>query len=339
MQHLLDNFMTYESQLVRINGVQFEAGTFGTGSAGNINIHQGQSQMICRNHWGALTGYTTDPVNLYDVVGFTIPYNAERQIAPRELSDIIPHVPGHVIKATAGTGGIIDPQGDVFVIEGENQTFTITPNDGYEIEDVLVDGASVGKVETYTFDNVEAPHTISVTFFTELDVVAKPVFSPAGGPYYNVIDVVISCETEGAEIFYTTNGIEPTQSDTKYTEPITLDAGNHTLKAKAFKTDFLPSETATETYIIILSINEKDLYKLISVYPNPTTGELRITNYELRITDIEVFDIYGRKQRHVSRVTRHDCHEIIDISGLSAGIYFVKIKTDAGEVVKKVVKQ
>ncbi|MDR2971083.1 MAG: T9SS type A sorting domain-containing protein, partial [Bacteroidales bacterium] len=75
----------------------------------------------------------------------------------------------------------------------------------------------------------------------------------------------------------------------------------------------------------------------VEVFPNPTTGELRVTSYELQVTSIEVFDIYGRAvSTHYSLLTTYYS---IDISLFPAGIYFVKITTDAGMVVKKVVKE
>ena len=70
----------------------------------------------------------------------------------------------YTITATAGEGGSITPNGDVSVKEGASQTFAITANNGYEIADVLVDGNSVGAVETYTFDEVKTNHTITVSF-------------------------------------------------------------------------------------------------------------------------------------------------------------------------------
>ena len=70
----------------------------------------------------------------------------------------------YTITATAGKGGSITPNGDVSVKEGASQTFAITADNGYEIADVLVDGNSVGAVETYTFDEVKANHTITVSF-------------------------------------------------------------------------------------------------------------------------------------------------------------------------------
>ncbi len=50
------------------------------------------------------------------------------------------------------------------VIAGADQSFTITPDSGYQVADVLVDGASVGAVTSYTFNNVMANHTIAASF-------------------------------------------------------------------------------------------------------------------------------------------------------------------------------
>ena len=69
-----------------------------------------------------------------------------------------------IIIATAGDNGRITPTGDVAVPKGESKTFTITPDSGYHIKDVLVDGKSVGAVSTYTFENVVDNHTIHATF-------------------------------------------------------------------------------------------------------------------------------------------------------------------------------
>ena len=81
--------------------------------------------------------------------------------------------PSHTITATAGDGGSIDPEGQVAVDWDEDQAFTITPDDCYEIDDVRVDGQSVGPVATYTFYNVQENHTIYATFsFLVLEITA-----------------------------------------------------------------------------------------------------------------------------------------------------------------------
>jgi hypothetical protein len=77
----------------------------------------------------------------------------------------------------------------------------------------------------------------------------------------------------------------------------------------------------------------------VQVYPNPTTGELRVTSYELQVTSIEVFDVFGRKHEWAKgRMGEWANGVVMDISDLLAGIYFVKVVTEAGEVVKKVIK-
>ena len=70
----------------------------------------------------------------------------------------------YTITAAAGEGGSITPAGEVSVKEGASQTFTITASEGYAIADVLVDGQSVGAVDSYTFENVTANHTIAALF-------------------------------------------------------------------------------------------------------------------------------------------------------------------------------
>ena len=72
--------------------------------------------------------------------------------------------PVYTIKATAGIHGSITPSGDVDVLHGGSQTFTIAANRGYAISNVKVDGVSIGAVKSYTFENVTGNHTIEVTF-------------------------------------------------------------------------------------------------------------------------------------------------------------------------------
>lgn len=73
-------------------------------------------------------------------------------------------VPYHTILATAGAGGSFNTGTYVFVPVGESAGFTIIPDKGYAIADVLVDGKSVGAVSSYIFTDVRADHTISATF-------------------------------------------------------------------------------------------------------------------------------------------------------------------------------
>lgn len=99
------------------------------------------------------------------------------EITPKNVT-----VESYDITATAGEGGTITAEGladgKVSVTEGESATFTITANDGYEVSDVKVDGTSVGKRTSYTFENVTAAHTIEATFAFANYTAANPFEFP-----------------------------------------------------------------------------------------------------------------------------------------------------------------
>ena len=89
----------------------------------------------------------------------------------------------YTIKATAGTGGSISPSGNVSVREGRDQTFTITPDKGYAVSNVKIDGRSIGVVKSYTFENVKRAHTIEVSFTRANEFIDVP----AGSYYYDAV--------------------------------------------------------------------------------------------------------------------------------------------------------
>ena len=70
----------------------------------------------------------------------------------------------YIITAAAGANGSISPSGSVEVKEGADQTFTITADEGYEIENLKVDGSDVSAASSYTFNNVTEVHSIEATF-------------------------------------------------------------------------------------------------------------------------------------------------------------------------------
>ena len=75
----------------------------------------------------------------------------------------------YLIQAEAGSHGAITPEGEVMVEMGEDITFTITPDSGYKISDVIVDGESIGAEESYTFKSVKEAHTIEAIFEKKSD--------------------------------------------------------------------------------------------------------------------------------------------------------------------------
>jgi len=86
----------------------------------------------------------------------------------------------YTITASAGSHGSISPSGNVTVNQGSDKSFTITPDSGYSIDDVLVDGSSVGAVSSYIFSNVNENHTISATFKSS-DIISASIdsYSPS----------------------------------------------------------------------------------------------------------------------------------------------------------------
>ena len=95
--------------------------------------------------------------------------------------------PEYVISVTAGKGGSVSPKGRVTVKEGESVTFTITPDEGYEIREIKVDGQSVGAVESYTFSDVRSDHTV-YAIFQAVQSTPEPTPSPASEPSPEVTD-------------------------------------------------------------------------------------------------------------------------------------------------------
>ena len=112
----------------------------------------------------------------------------------------------YTIKATAGAGGSISPTGSVSVREGRDQTFTITPDKGYAVSNVKIDGKSIGAVKSYTFENVRRTHTIEVIFM-------KANGNPQTGVF---VDVATGSYYEDAVDWAVENGITKGTDDTHF---------------------------------------------------------------------------------------------------------------------------
>ncbi|MBO4876345.1 MAG: T9SS type A sorting domain-containing protein, partial [Bacteroidales bacterium] len=141
------------------------------------------------------TAVTLDANNQYTINNITT--NQNINVTFNQLT--------YTITASAGNGGTITP-GTTTVNCGESQAYTITPNEGYMISDVTVDGQSVGSVSSYSFTNVTADHTISVTFVEIPD---------------NHIVVVVNADTEGGTVNPT--GSQSIEQGSDFTFTVTPD--------------------------------------------------------------------------------------------------------------------
>ena len=136
-----------------------EGGTITPNGVANVKKYSDQKYTIKANEGyfiqsvkidnvdkGKLESYTFERVTTNHTIAVTF--------APKELA----------ISASAGTGGSISPSGTVKVKYGEDKTFTIAPNEGYDIQSVTVDGQNKGKITSYTFEDVKEAHSISASF-------------------------------------------------------------------------------------------------------------------------------------------------------------------------------
>lgn len=112
--------------------------------------------------------YTPTNPNYAPVTGTIVVYPVS--------TGIVIYSPCYTIKASAGANGSISPAGWCSVVENGSQTFTFTPDKGYTVAKVLVDGKSVGAVKSYTFKNVTKDHTIEVIFMKSNGNPATGVF-------------------------------------------------------------------------------------------------------------------------------------------------------------------
>ena len=154
------------------------------GPGGTIDP-EGQVGVDC----GEDQAFTIAPDDCYEIEDVVVDGQSVGPVAEHTFYDVQENHTIHAtfsllgpytITATAGPGGTIDPSGEVAVDCGDDQAFTIIPDDCHDIEDVVVDGQSVGPVVEYTFYDVQENHTIHATFVVALTRVVVATAGPGG---------------------------------------------------------------------------------------------------------------------------------------------------------------
>jgi len=164
---------------------------------------------------------------------------------------------------------------------------------------------------------LNVPTTITVG----VPVTLSATVEPSNATNQDIIWSIEDAGTTGAEI---TGNILTTYADGNFIILATIIDGTRGNFTKTFG------------FSSVLGIADFTLSQ-ITIYPNPTTGKVQITSDGLQIDDIEIFDIYSRKLLSFEPLVSPET--TIDIAHFSAGVYFVKIHTKSGEVVRKVVKE
>jgi hypothetical protein len=251
------------------------------------------------------TGYKISSVTVDGTsVGAVASYTFTNITTNHTISASFVTAPTYTITATAGTGGTISPSGSVAVNEGANRTFTITPNSGYKISSVTVDGTSVGAVTSYTFTNVVANHTIAASF------VAVPTYTISasagtGGTISPSGNVTVN---EGAN---QTFSVTPNAGYT--ISSVTVDGASVGAVASYTFTNVLANHTIAATF-------EESSCDLLSLFGAPTANPLPSIN-----TNYSYVHILGNHAA-ITNITRFT----INWDLANRGLYEFSINTNNG---------
>ena len=247
----------------------------------------------------------------------------------------------YTISASAGANGSITPDGNTTVTYGGSQIYSITPDDGYVIDNVVVDNINMGALTGYTFTNVIANHTISVTF--------KPVECEAPSFLYTS---QISCNSAELHWSHPSAGIT---FDIRY--KIYPDGALTSVSNVSGNSYELTDLTANTTYLWQVrancsSTNHSEWSNMVSFTTDDVTiigiedfvknsikvyaehQNVHILNNEgVNIDNVRIFDTYGKL---IYSGAVNSAHEVIGLN-VAAGTYIVNVATDQGFANYKVV--
>ena len=214
--------------------------------SGLVSVMYGGSQAF---NITPATGYSVLDVEVDSVsVGPVTNYTFTNVVANRTIAATFA-ITQYTIEATAGPNGAISPAGITTVDYGGNLSYTMMPETGYMISDILIDSVSVGPVTNYTFSNIVANHTISATFTINqltINATAGPngSIAPSGSTLvdyggsqaytitpdsnYHVADVIVDSISQGPVTNYTFTDVT---SD--HTISATFTINQYTIEATA----------------------------------------------------------------------------------------------------------
>jgi hypothetical protein len=238
----------------------------------------------------------------------------------------------YTITASAGSNGSITPNGNTTVNYGASQAYTITPANGYVIDNVTVDNISMGAVSSYVFTNVAANHTIAATFkAADCEV---PTFL-----YTTHIDET-SAMLHWSHPTATTFDIQYKTPTSNFTSVANVSGNSYQLTDLTPNTNYMWQVRAhciggnsdwanlvtftTDASTIIDGI--EDLVKgNIKVYAEHQNVHI-LNNEGMNIENVRIFDAYGKL---VYSGAVNTSHEVINLN-VAAGAYIVNVTTDEG---------
>jgi hypothetical protein len=194
---------------------------------------------------------------------------------------------------------------------------------------------------------IELTLTVNSFLFTQIsaDICEGTTYSFAGeelsvaGIYYDTLQAIYGCDSI-VELTLTVNPVYFTQISDSISAGSSYNFNGKNLTTDGVYYDTLQTlfgcDSIVKLTLKVTSVGIVGAYGIrpIQIYPNPTTGELRIKSDELRIGSVEIFDIVGQCVG-AYRIRPENNEAIIDISHLSAGMYFLKVDGKVYKVVKE----
>jgi hypothetical protein len=334
--------------------------------SGSVPVSHGSTQgfTITPN-----TGYMIADVHVDSVsVGAVSSYNFNNILTNHSIHATFA-VQTFTVTAIAGANGSVSPAGATTVTYGDTLTVTVTPDSGFFVIDVLVDGVSVGAVTGYTFANVTADHLLVASFGTNAVPTAPLLASPADGDTIPVgmlgsVDFSWHPSTDadaGDTLRYT---LTITGSGVNYTAgpltdtTVTLDLGSVLLGGDTYLwtvsvTDGEVTVSSPDTFSFSVNpgtaVGETKgvptVYALGQNYPNPfnPVTSIPFDLPERSSVTLKVYNILGAEVLEVvagENMSAGSYNRTVDFTSLSSGAYFYRISAvgESGAVFEKVMK-
>jgi len=185
--------------------------------------------------------------------------------------------PQFTIDATAGPNGMIAPPGLTLVDYGGNQSYIITPDTGYYVLDVAVDGVSNGSITYYPFTNVVANHTIAATFAINAPVANFTATPLTGGVPLTVTFTDLSTNTPTSWLWNFGDPVNTTSVEKNPTHIYSLP-GNYSVELTATN-DGGSNKTIRQGYIFTY-------YPAVANFTGtPTSGSYGLSGLTVQFSD------------------------------------------------------
>jgi hypothetical protein len=194
----------------------------------NVSLTGSSEQNVTTSSDGAYSftvaengSYTVTPTKTGYI--FSPEYKSFSNVTSNQTQNFSAALKTYIIAASAGTGGIINPSGNVSVDYDSSKTFQITEDEGYHISQLFVDGSQTNIVKSYTFNNVKEDHSIEILFSKDTMSISASSYPAEGGTItgsgnyeYGTTVTLVASANNGYKFINWTEGSDTLSSDSSY---------------------------------------------------------------------------------------------------------------------------